>query len=405
MIQNIYLYIIVFGIVFWKTKNKFGRPIYSIILLIFLIASTAACYTAYMPNYLSLPKSNIGVIYHIIVLLMLLFAYKNIDSISDRTIQSRNKSVMYILAICLCFFNFIVIINDCLNIDISLIQNDVTSVRNAMADGDMGEVKTGWMRYPYFFGSCTWMAVIALAFYFMACFPQKKILIYALLISSTSKLIYGFSIASRDCMLVYFYVFIMLYMCVKKNINKIWLNKVKTMILVVGGMSMTFFVFVTILRFFLDADTARTQAGTIAYLGQGFVNFQSAFVEHPEGLTHGASKFPVFAGTSLSRFGLSDVLISSLRLNVFYTIVGSWVMDVGIWITVLIALIYSKVIKFIILLPKSPFTLIYIALAFHFAFYLIFYQVTSMTGSLLLIYFIIIIMDVLTRKKVSKRVS
>ena len=142
----------------------------------------------------------------------------------------------------------------------------------------------------------------------------------------------------------------------------------------------------------------RSLSGTVAYIGQGFVNFQSGFAEHPEGLTGGASKFPVFSGTSMSRFNISDVVMSSLSLNVFYTVIGSWVMDVGIWVTIVIVFIYSKIIKFTIRLPKSPFTLIYIALALHFAFYLIFYQVTSMTGSLLLIYSIIIIMDIYTMK-------
>lgn len=400
MIQNVYVYIIVFVLVFLKTKNKLERPIYSIILLMFLLSSVAACYTAYMPDYLFLPKSNIGVVYHIVTLLLLLFSYKNIDSVSEKSIQPRNDSVIRFLAYCLCFFNFIVIINDYPNISFALIQNDVTSIRNSMVEGDIGGVANGWMRYPYFFGSCTWMAVLALAFYFMSYSPHRKMLIYILLISSTSKLIFGLSIASRDCMLVYFFVFIMMYLCVKKNIASAWTKKIKGMIVLGGGLVIAFFVFVTFLRFFLDADTTRSQSGTIAYLGQGFVNFQSAFVEHPEGITHGASKFPVFAGTSVSRFRVSDTIMSSLRLNVFYTIIGSWVMDVGIWITMFVVLIYSKVIKFIIRLPKSPFTLIYLALAFHFAFYIVFYQVTSLTGSLLLIYFVIVVMDILTKKKI-----
>lgn len=391
---------IVFVFLFLKTKNKKTKPIYSIILVIFLLASAAACYTAYMPDYLLLPKSNVGVVYHIVAMLVLLLSYKNIDSVSRKSIQSRNNSVITILALCLCFFNFVVIVNDYFYINITNIQSDVASVRNAMVDGDIGGVANGLMRYPYFFGSCTWMAVIALAFYFMAYSPQKKMLIYALLISSTSKLIFGLSIASRDCMLVYFFVFIMMYMCVKKDISSVWSKKVRLIILGGSSLALAFFLFVTFLRFFLEADTERSQSGTIAYIGQGFVNFQSAFVEHPEGLTHGASKFPVFSGASMSRFNISDVVMSSLKLNVFYTVIGSWVMDVGIWITILIVFIYSKLIKFVIQLPKSPFTLIYIALSFHFAFYLIFYQVTSMTGSLLLIYIVIIIMDVFTMKRV-----
>lgn len=399
MVSNIFLYVIFFTLYFWKIKDKLSRPLFSCLAIIYVIASLAACYIAYQPDYLHLPKSTIGVIYHIVTMLILLSAFKHMDSFSASPVEIRANTMLRYFSWLVVFFNGVVIATNIGNVNLDMVQNDVLSIRSAMEMGEVGAVQTGWQRYPYFFGSCYWMVAIALSFYFMIVTPKNKILIYSLLLSSTSILVYGMAIASRDCMLVYFYVFLFLYFIVKKNLPELWRKRTNYVALVGGGIAGAFFILVTFIRFFFMADQGRGLAGTIGYIGQGLVNFQSAFSEYPNGLTHGTSKFPFFVGSSISRFNLGDTISSSLELNVFYTTVGSWVMDVGVWITLIIVFIYYTVIKKAFSLRKSAFSLIYVAIALHFAFYVIFYQVTSMTGTLLFAYLAIVGMDLITRRR------
>jgi hypothetical protein len=153
---------------------------------------------------------------------------------------------------------------------------------------------------------------------------------------------------------------------------------------------------------FGDRKDTTTQLSLLNYLGQGYVNFSEAFDTYPDGLfpKKGTTCFPFFAGEGRDHFMTGKQVNSSIRMNVFRTIIGSWLLDCGALWTIFITFIYAFLFRIIGHNKNNNiFCYIYIALALDFSFSLLFFFHESITGTQLLTYFGLFFIDKLSRFK------
>lgn len=396
--NSVYLYPICFFLFICAIKKKRKKPVLLVITILYLLAAIAASIMINMYDYKFFPQSYTSAIYHILLMLMLLWPLRKIDRIADSPINDVAGNSLGILTCIVVFCCLVSIFCDIPYINLQQIAVDVSGIRTDMVEGNIGYVPP-MLRYPYYIGSCYWEVALGLAFYNMVRYPQRWFLIILLLFCSLSNVVYGFTIASRDCLLVYVFVLFMLFILCRKDLPQTWKNFVRLTIIVCGLIAAILLVVITFYRFFLFSDQDRQIAGTIGYLGQGMVYFCERFEKFPDGLTGGAMHFPIFVGKSISRFGVSDTLGTDVNLNVFSTTIGSWVCDVGVYMTVIVTIIFSSLIKKVISFRKSPFTIIYYVWIFRFIFYGLFYFVDTFNGTKLFIYLFIILWDALSRNK------
>lgn len=396
----IFLYPLFFLIVYLRGKDKKNHKLFNMIILIYFFAGLAASFIYYNLDYYRDTQLNLWAIcYHLALMFLLLIPLRRFDQRADMPLVDLNQvSKIFTIGVIIC--SIIYIIDGIQYVDIYTILNDVSSLR---ADLNEGENRTGnaLIGYIAYFYTTLSVAPLVLMFYYLIKSPERKVLIFILLICSLGTVIVELRFAAREFLIKYVYLAFCLFFILRKKFS---IRTKKTIItggIVLFSIILAIFLFITFLRFGDRSDTS-TSLSMLNYFGQGFVNFSEGFVTHPDGVfpQKGTGTFPFFAGATRSHFNVDDLVNSSLEMNVFRTIIGSWQLDCGIYWTVLITIIYAFLFNIIGRNRfNNIFSYIYMALVFDFSFSLLFFFHENITGTRLVTYAGLVFIDYLSRPK------
>jgi len=396
----IFLYPLFFLIVFLRGKDKQSHKLYNMIILIYFFAGLAASYIFYNLENYRFTQLNFGAIcYHLTLIFLLLTPLRKFDQRADMPLANTNQITrMFTIGIIIC--SIIYIIDGIQYIDIYTILNDVSSLR---ADLNEGERRTdnNLIGYIAYFYTTLSVAPLVLMFYYLIKHPEKKLLIFILLICSLGTVIVELRFAAREFLIKFVYLSFCLFFILRKKFSKRTKKNIITGGIVLSSILLAVFLLISFLRFGDRSDTS-TSLSMLNYFGQGFANFSEGFVTHPDGVfpQKGTGTFPFFAGATRSHFNVDDLVNSNLEMNVFRTIIGSWQLDCGIYWTVIITIIYAFIFNLIGRNKHNNiFSYIYMALVFDFSFSLLFFFHENITGTRLVTYICLFLIDFLSRPK------
>lgn len=337
-----------------------------------------------------------AIVYHCLCLFLLLYPFRYLDRLRDVSIVKENENTMTILSLFFIFCGFYAFYEIIPEISLFSIVNETQELREAM------DTEAGHESYWTYFGVKYWTVSLVLAFYHIKYYPQKKVLILLLFISSLCYIVDGLRFAGRECLLKYAFLLLTLFYVCGKGISKPWDKTLKISIFVGGGLGAALFAIITFMRF--DISVVQQESSVtdslISYFGQGFVNFSSIFHYFPNGLDHGHAHFPFIFG-----YGKMGVNNTDLDLKTFATGVGSWIKDVGIIGAFILTLIYSFLIRLVTRIRCNVFTLFYVAWMLEFVFSLLFFYNDVFNGSRVISLSAIVLFDILTRSAPRRKMA
>lgn len=327
-----------------------------------------------------------------LVLFLFLFLYPIVKMGNNKFSIQISNQLMKIFAWYIIIFSFIAIIDSIPGAIKSFSLGDLHYARSLYTESmDDLESRTNNIFLNFLLRAGTQYSFFAmfLAFYFKIK-EKNNLLFYLLLISSTCIVIYNLTIAGRDGIVRWIFMFIFSYLTFKHLINK----KIKRNIILYG-----FLVAIPLLIIFLTITEARFGDSVqtymfgplytiISYLGQSPIYFCIRFE-------------PMFEGSMFS----SNINVPT---NIFSTFIGSNYYNYGFYLTLLISILFFLVFLHIskrkINYSKFPILIAYIYL-YQVQILGIFYDMFRGTSSrryflVLLIFSIIIsIVDRITKEK------
>jgi len=405
MMLPIYLYPISFFLLFWFTKNKKNRIVYSTLLITYLFSTIAAVFISTNKFiYGGVSSSWYAAIYHIFFTIVIILQFRNYDSSYYKQLLTiKNGSSFRIFTGIVLFLCLISIFNNIQRVDFNLIMNDVHALRGIVNENK----EISFIGYISFLAHQYTSVALALMFYYIIKKPHKKFLILLLAFCSLTSLISSLQVAGREYLLKYLFLFFIAYSFTKSQLPGNWKRNLKNYFFVVAGFSLTLFVIISFLRFRYSSyasgasESDNTIYSLLSYFGQGWIYFSDVFMTFQKPLTPpGAINFPFFASESISKNNLNDFINVEIYLNNFTTSLGSWVVDGGVVFGAIVAIIFSLILRFISKLKYNVFSLIYILWAFEFIFsYMFFFNDvfnTSRVASIVLVVFF----DIIERRTV-----
>lgn len=394
------LYVIFYIIFIFLTKDKLNKCVFLCTLCLFLTSSLASIYV-HRFYYQSYPIYWHAAIYHCIMLYMLLYPLQRFDRLKGYRLPKSNERLVTTFAVIIVSLLLVKILYDASRVSLETLLTDVHSLRHNLSDQTNIE-SNPFIRYFNFFAGQYWGVALALAFYFMQHYPQKRLLIYLLLLSSLEVVISGLVVAAREYLIKYIYLFFILYFWFSTTISLKWKKKMRTAFIILGALFISVFVLITVLRFSGSTTFGSPMASVLSYLGQSNIFFSSFFEEFPHGATGGAMRFPIFAGTSMSTFNVNDNIYSNIQLNSFATTIGSWYFEVGYIWTIIITLIHYLVFSHVGKCRITVFKLIYIVWIYDFIFSCMFFYNEVLNKSRILSILFIVFFDFISSVKMNK---
>lgn len=202
--------------------------------------------------------------------------------------------------------------------------------------------------YILYFNSSTILLLPCL--FFSLCFMNNKWWFNILmLLSSMSYPLYSLAEADRTevafYLLMFMYCAIFFWRFMKPEIKKI----ISVIMISVFSLAILYLILSTIVRFG-ERDTG-TIGGIVSYGGQGFVNFSYFLTNRNPEYPHPERMFPLFNhlfyhidSDSLTRDAQS--LQQGFHIAVFPTVLGDFIVDLGLMITLCWTIMYNRILNF-----------------------------------------------------------
>ena len=400
MINPIWLYPITFLLLILMQKDKKKHPIYMIILFMYLLSSASSVYLTYTESYFkSIDVTLFPVIYHIVVTFWLLAPFSKIDNKKISQIRPiHNIDVFRIFTYFIIFLCFTSIIDSYQHIDLYAMLYESSSLREDF--GATGSITL--FNYLKYFGRMAYEVALVLSFYYIVYYPQKKLLIILLLISSLAAVIDGMTVAGREYVIKYSFLFVIMFLLCKGKFSKSWNRTLITIGSVLFSFGIFVFVMISISKFgmrqagFFDQDT--TTESFFSYYGMGFVNFSAYFKQFaftPSQIPVGSIHFPFFAGSSTSVFQLGDRIRTQIQLNTFATSPGGLLTEGGFFFVTFIVLLWGLLLRFVMTSKLTVYKLYFIILFSDYAFSYIFFFNDVYNGARVFFLLLIVLLDYL----------
>lgn len=395
----IYLYPLFFSIIFFKYYRKSGFSMYSIVLALYAFAGFSSVYlVCEVDNFKLLHISGLATVYHIFLLYVLIAPLKEFDRRVGEQLYTTKSSIMRPFTLLIIFLMSIYIYDGIKDVNITSILEDVHDVRAGISEANFYE-SGGILGYIAYVAKGYTVVPIALMFYYIIHEPHRKKLIYILLFCSMGTMLVELRVAAREYLIKYLFVFLMAVIMLWGKINANWQTRIRRILLVGGALVILVFLLITILRF-EDTDSG-VFVSLLSYLGQGYAYFSEGFLEWPDGMfpEKGTLCFPFFSSSTRSNYNMADQVVTNIHLNVFRTSIGSWTADCGVYLTVLISVIFSYIYRTVAKQKKfTIFTIIYILMIYELTFSQLFFFNSQITGTKLLTVFILIFLDQISRR-------
>ena len=386
------IYPIVYSLFFIFTKNKKQHLFALSFIGLYILAGVAACQIHGTMDYTRDVYLS-AIIFHCIMSLLLLLPLVKIRETAIKDVARVDPFILRSLAFVIIVSSLIKIASDIPNVNFALMLKNVHELRTDLVAGTFIE-KNIFIRYVNFFAGGYWSVALVLAFYYMKYHPQRKLVILLLLISSLSVIVSGFVVAAREYLLKYIMLLGILTIAFFPALNNSWKSRLRRFLILSLLAFGAFFVIITLLRFGEGSGSNSSAIDSVlSYLGQGQVNFSQVYHLFPDGLTGGRIKFPIFVGESLSAFNLNDVFYVDYQLNTFSTTIGCWIIEVGIFVTVLITILHYFIFRHVAKSKMTIFTLIYILWIYDFMFSSVFFYNENLNGSRVVAILFIVFLD------------
>jgi len=213
-------------------------------------------------------------------------------------------------------------------------------------------------------------------FYSLCVLKKSRLYLFSILLGSITPVLLGFINIDRSKTAFWMCLFILSFFMFRKHIITKEQKKVlKQMFSIVGGLLLFYLAIVTISRF--GERDEGTSGGLLVYLGQPFINFCNIwdnidtnhfFVSRVMPLT----TFALYGSSGTEKvidYVMTSASVSGLHLNVFFTFVGMFLVDMGHFAAILIPVFLFLVINRITetYRPKKYVTLSSIIVIFAFA--------------------------------------
>lgn len=401
----IILYPIFWFLVFSRIKQKKNHRYYCAVILVFLLSALASSYLIfYDPEYQYKQLSIVAIIYHLLMMWLLLSPVGAFDRLYYSKINPIPINVLYPFTITIIIIMVLFIVNGIQDVSLAAIATDSQELRQLLREEK--EYSNVFMRYMDYFGSTYSVIPLALMFYYMVFSPKSKIIIYLLLICSLGQAVLSLQAAGREYMIKYIFVFLSLYYLTSNNLSKSWKKRTLFFFISIAVVFGAIFLLITFMRFTYTKDISASN-NILNYLGQGNANFSEFFIKFPDGIypEKGQNTFPlIFGHSDIGSYDLNDYIYSDIELNVFGTGIGSWLNDCGIWLTIIVTLIFSFLFSIIGSIKEyNVFSLIYFGLVFEQVFSLLFFFHGSWNGTRVLSILILIFLDYLSRNSMRNR--
>lgn len=335
------IYILFWGIWLVENYKRYGLNSSSILIgLYFSSAIAQLILVLYHPEYSERKLYIDATLYHLLTSILFMapiISHGNKLQISNLYISPKLfRQVSYSLIV----IGFLTIV-----LSISGIRN-VLSFENfegarqdaIWGDDDKSFYSYGLIGYIATIGMITPMFAIFMAFYRLFKEKNSDLIFYMLIITSLSGAFMNLTIAGRDG-LVRWFMFVICNIAIYKSYFSIksipFILKVIFVIIVV--FVFLFFLLITYSRFGKGEDAIMS---IVDYLGMSFYRFSEIF--HGVGTNYlfgFNSLFPIFPG------GMNSLDIAKLNLNFstssFHTFIGSFVLNVGTFWTIIMALFFN----------------------------------------------------------------
>ena len=402
MDYNLYfLYPLFFFFLYFFTKEKKEHRVYTGIIIMYLLSTVTTCLM--LKEFIYRTPFNIrpdlfAIVYHCIMFWLLLTPFKSYDKFRFRSIEKKDGQWLSIFTIYIVFFCVCNLIDNIPKISMGDIMNDVHGLRTKMNEIDYSNISM--FEHIAGFGQMYGAAAMALAFYNMVYHSEKKWLIVLLLICSMITPISGMKWAAREFIIKYLFTFVIVFSITKDKLPKVHQRGIIKLMVVLGVLSVSFFLIISFLRFGGDSnDEHDVITSLLIYFSQGFAYFSAYFLEFTNGLTGGSHTFPVLFGSSnIGSYNVNEYVNTSMQLNTFSTTVGSFVTDMGAVATVFVVIIYRFMFKFIGKMKFTVFTLIYLIWCYEFIFSALFFHNFVLSFRILLSILMVVFFDIASRK-------
>jgi hypothetical protein len=327
------VYILIFLIYILSVPGIKKKPLYRFILLFYLGSMLTAFFLWNFTSDFTLYHglSFTAILYHSVVLMFMLYPMRYYDVKLD---PSNLYSIPYSKIAPFIFFligiSSISIYTSILIIkDYSL--DNILEIRNAiMIEGEGRELKPSGSLLSHITQMASEYSFITLllAFYSVIKYPQKKLIIILLFLSSSAYLFYNLEIGGREAFVRYGIDLIIFYFIFRNSLKLSLRRKIRNSILFMFIIILLAAISVSLARF---GNNQKLVFGTLGYYGQGFILFSDVFQEFSiDGLTNGKRIFGAFFSNSpISSFNLNQQFSTNIALNSFSTFVGSFVGDLG----------------------------------------------------------------------------
>lgn len=407
--MNYYLYIIYpvfFFFLFLITKEKRKHPVYTGILIMYLLSTVTTCLM--LNEIIDKSPGNVrpnlfAIVYHCVMFWLLLTPFKSFDKYRFKAIGNIDGQWLSIFTIYIVFFCVCSLIDNIPKINLGVLMADVQELRTMLEQIEYTNLSL--MDHIVGFAQMYGAPAMALAFYNMIYHPEKKWLIFLLLICSAITPISGMKYAAREYLIKYLFTFIIVYLLTKDKLPKVHQRGIYKLMIAIGVLFVSFFVIISFLRFGGSGnDGSNVISSLLVYFSEGFAFFSAFFTEFPNGLSGGSRTFPVlFGNSSIGAFRMNDHVITDLQLNMFNTTVGSFVTDMGVVATVFVVIIYRLMFTFIGKLNFTVFTLTYMIWCYEFIFSALFFHNFTLSSARLLSILMIVFFDFATRGDIVNR--
>lgn len=179
--------------------------------------------------------------------------------------------------------------------------------------------------------------------------PLNKALGFALLVSSTAYIVYIFAWVGRDGFVFWLMLFALVYLLFKPALHFTVDRNAKKLYFLTLLVTLPVFVAITTARFGGKEDSIFLWV--LIYLGEQVNNFSDYYQVYSEGYSQGgALNFPLVMGVlgnlQLDRLAMNDLYLSEgVTPWRFATFIGSFLMDVGPYFTLLLIFAYFFVVR------------------------------------------------------------
>ena len=396
----VFLYLIFFLILLVRERrSKTPRYVYQTVLFFFLSGSIASIWLIFKSDdFENIRMSLEAVIYHISLLWLLISPLRNLEKDKKVTMIKSSDTILMPFTVFVITMMLIYIFTGIQDVSLSALATESQELRDNL-DVDYYE-GNGFLSYVAYYAKIYSVVPLVLVFYYIKFKPKNQIIIYLLLFCSLGTAILSLREAAREYIIKVLFVAFCLYLLLKdNNINTQWRRKLRRIFIVLGGLAVALFVVITIARFTLTRDIDATES-SIAYLGQGFLNFSEKYVNYPDGLhlEKGKRVFPIIFGNPTSDI-IKPPKHFRIRLDVFSTGIGTWLGDCGSVLTVIMVLLFNYLFRIVGRIKEmNVFTLIYYALIYEMIFSLLFFFHGAWNIGKVSSIILLICLDILCRK-------